>query len=148
MVAGHIAHARLDAAHHATYRKLHVFRKLLSAAYRTEAPLLAATDATIVCRCEELTLGELKSRLGPGDRNLDRVKAATRLGMGRCQGRNCLASAAGLLGLGGEDASLPLPRFRPPARPVRIQDLVRDRDVAPAREPDETVASANSELAQ
>jgi len=45
--------------------------------------------ATIICRCEEVTLGDIEDALAaglilPGD-----VRKYTRAGMGSCQGRTC-----------------------------------------------------------
>jgi NAD(P)H-nitrite reductase large subunit len=51
-------------------------------------------DDTVLCRCEAVTVGEVRrtvsAALGPQDVN--RVKALTRCGMGRCQGRICGAA--------------------------------------------------------
>ncbi len=46
-------------------------------------------DATIICRCEDVTYGEVKKAivsglLIPGD-----IRKYTRAGMGSCQGRTC-----------------------------------------------------------
>ena len=45
----------------------------------------------IVCRCEEISEGEIVEaiRRTPGARSLDGVKRRTRAGMGRCQGGFC-----------------------------------------------------------
>ncbi|MBO5868399.1 MAG: (2Fe-2S)-binding protein, partial [Oscillospiraceae bacterium] len=45
----------------------------------------------IVCRCEEITEGEilLALRMNPVARDMDGVKRRTRSGMGRCQGGFC-----------------------------------------------------------
>jgi NADPH-dependent 2,4-dienoyl-CoA reductase/sulfur reductase-like enzyme len=136
VVTGHINGSRLTA-----YRKLDRFRTALSESYQTPLPLSAADPDTVICRCEELRLGDLKAAMEPGDKHLGRLKAATRLGMGRCQGRNCLASASALLGLDTAPASETLPRSRPPARPVRIRDLIKDQSIGPAKIPDEAVLS-------
>ncbi|MFF4545733.1 NAD(P)/FAD-dependent oxidoreductase [Streptomyces sp. NPDC001406] len=73
------------------------------------------TDDTVVCRCEEVTAGEIRtsvSGLGAGD--LRTVKLLTRAGMGWCQGRMCGPAVAGLTGC-------PLtPARRPLARPVPL----------------------------
>ncbi len=53
-------------------------------------------DATIVCRCEEVTAGALRTELAAGLRSLAALKKATRAGMGRCQGRFCAATVARL----------------------------------------------------
>jgi NADPH-dependent 2,4-dienoyl-CoA reductase/sulfur reductase-like enzyme len=52
-------------------------------------------DAAVVCRCETITAGELRrvvTELGGGEMN--RAKAFSRVGMGRCQGRYCGHAAA------------------------------------------------------
>ena len=46
-------------------------------------------DETIVCRCEEITLGEIRRQMNNGFYTMQSVKKATRSGMGICQGRIC-----------------------------------------------------------
>ena len=48
-----------------------------------------ANDDTIICRCEELTLGDIKSAVGKGTTEMNELKRMTRMGMGPCQGRMC-----------------------------------------------------------
>lgn len=48
-----------------------------------------ATDQTILCRCEEVTFGEIKQAVLMGARTIGEVKMITRTGMGNCQGRMC-----------------------------------------------------------
>ncbi|KLU26536.1 FAD-dependent oxidoreductase, partial [Caballeronia mineralivorans PML1(12)] len=52
---------------------------------------------TVVCRCEEVTHGELLDQITSGHDTLASIKRRTRLGMGRCQGRNCAATCAKLV---------------------------------------------------
>ena len=55
------------------------------AAFAAQVP-----DESVVCRCEAITAGELRSACnGTGAREVNRAKAFTRVGMGRCQGRFC-----------------------------------------------------------
>lgn len=78
---------------------------------------------TIVCRCEDVTMGDLRAALAIGA-DAGGVKLATRCGMGVCQGRNC---EHGLLALLGDVSTEPhgfTPRF--PARPIRIGDLLAE----------------------
>lgn len=50
----------------------------------------AITDETLVCRCEAITAGELRRAAGPFEApEVNRAKAFSRVGMGRCQGRYC-----------------------------------------------------------
>lgn len=46
-------------------------------------------DETIICRCEEITLGEVKAAVSQGACTIAEVKMITRSGMGNCQGRMC-----------------------------------------------------------
>ena len=56
-----------------------------------------AGDVTL-CRCEEIALRDAQAAIRQGDvREINRLKALTRVGMGRCQGRMCTAAAAELL---------------------------------------------------
>jgi len=55
-------------------------------------------DAIPVCRCESITAGELRLALRTdfGAAEINRLKAFTRVGMGRCQGRYCGLAASEL----------------------------------------------------
>ncbi len=48
-----------------------------------------AKDDTVICRCEEITLRELKEAVAKGASQLKDVKRMTRMGMGSCEGRMC-----------------------------------------------------------
>ncbi|MCS7268729.1 MAG: NAD(P)/FAD-dependent oxidoreductase [Geminicoccaceae bacterium] len=55
-------------------------------------------DETVVCRCENVTAGDLRRAVRELDaRDVSEAKAFTRCGMGRCQGRLCGLSAARIL---------------------------------------------------
>jgi hydrogen cyanide synthase HcnB len=86
-----------------------------------------AADPTLVCRCEEVTRGQVRAALDQGARDLQAVKLLTRLGMGACQGRNCAPSASGMLcaatGCTPQEAGRINPR--PPVKPVTLGMLAR-----------------------
>ena len=120
--AGQIA--RLDArlAHQAR------FRAALERAFPFPAALAREmADDTILCRCEGLRAGELRaaaraeSPTGAAP-ELNRAKAFTRIGMGRCQGRVCGAAAAEVLAgeLGCDVAAIGRLRGQPPVKPIPI----------------------------
>ena len=119
-----------------SYAALNRFRRRLNLAYRLPRPPAAATDETILCRCEELSLGRLRADGNASRANLNALKTSSRLGMGRCQGRGCLHVAPSLLGFEAEGQPSH-PRVRPPLRPVQLARLAADADAGPAREPDE-----------
>jgi NADPH-dependent 2,4-dienoyl-CoA reductase/sulfur reductase-like enzyme len=56
-------------------------------------------DHTMVCRCEGITVGELRASIRAefGPTEVNRLKAITRCGMGRCQGRFCGLPGAELI---------------------------------------------------
>ncbi|MCB1341785.1 MAG: NAD(P)/FAD-dependent oxidoreductase [Pseudooceanicola sp.] len=61
------------------------------------AHLRALPDATVVCRCEGVTAGELRSVADYGGAEANRVKSLGRTSMGRCQGRYCQLAGAELI---------------------------------------------------
>ena len=84
------------------------------------------TDDTIVCRCEEITFGEIRDTITECDiREVNRLKALTRAGMGRCQGRMCSQASAEILAHVSGQALSEVGRLRgqPPIKPVPAQIL-------------------------
>ena len=110
-------------------------------------------DTAVVCRCEEVTAGELRTLIAAGHDSPAALKRACRVGMGRCQGRYCASVVARLTTPEVGEFGLFAPR--PPAKPVPIRalmveqpewtghkdfvppDMARPRDTAPL--PAETV---------
>lgn len=80
------------------------------------------SDNTIICRCEEITLGEIRDYIRKGYRSLDEIKRISRAGMGPCQGRTCrqlvMQEISRFTGESMED--LRMSTFRPPAKPVKL----------------------------
>ena len=81
-----------------------------------------ATDDTIVCRCEEITLGEIKAALHDGITDMNEVKRMTRMGMGSCQGRMCAPALQEIIARehGLVPAEIGPLNPRPPIKPVPI----------------------------
>jgi len=103
------------------------FVRLFNGLYRI--PVAAyddVPDETIVCRCEDVTVGAVKDAIRLGLKTPAALKLAVRTGMGNCQGRTCGAILFDLLsGIGGTSA-LDLQPFcvRPPIKPVSIASLI------------------------
>jgi NAD(P)H-nitrite reductase large subunit len=77
-------------------------------------------DSTVVCRCEGVTVGELRSAVDErGAVGARTVKLVSRAGLGRCQGRTCLSTVASLTGVEFDGR-------RPIAAPVRLGELAED----------------------
>jgi glycine/D-amino acid oxidase-like deaminating enzyme len=85
-------------------------------------PLPTLADDTIVCRCEEVTAGRLRTELAGGLTSLPALKKATRAGMGRCQGRFCAATIARLCPGLPDPEGFAAPRA--PTRPVPAAPLM------------------------
>lgn len=48
-----------------------------------------SSDKTIICRCSDVTLGEIRGLIKKGYTSFDDIKRITRIGMGPCQGKTC-----------------------------------------------------------
>lgn len=48
-------------------------------------------DDTIVCRCEHVTAGEIRSLIRAGYRDMNEIKTVSRAGMGACGGKTCVS---------------------------------------------------------
>lgn len=104
---------------------LHI-RPFLQKVFRVPDSLLAfPDDATILCRCEEVTAGQVRAAVAAGHRDPNQVKFLTRCGMGPCQGRQCNDAVSHLVA--AETGSAPEQsngyRVRPPVKPLPIQAL-------------------------
>jgi hydrogen cyanide synthase HcnB len=88
-----------------------------------------AADDLIVCRCEQITVGQLRQAAHElGACEMNRLKALTRVGMGRCQGRMCGLAAAEIL---AQASAVPLAqvgrlRGQAPIKPLPLDMQVLD----------------------
>ena len=85
--------------------------------------------STIVCRCEDITLGDVEHAVELGAETFDDVKRLTRGGMGLCQGKTCRTVISQIIAqLKGEPvAAVPVPNFRMPLRPVTMGYLAKSQ---------------------
>jgi NADPH-dependent 2,4-dienoyl-CoA reductase/sulfur reductase-like enzyme len=114
--AGCEAKARALAPHR---QRLQRFAQRMDRAFALRAELRAlATAETLVCRCEDITHGELK-----GCASWREAKLHTRCGMGACQGRICGVATEFLFGWehSGE---------RPPIFPARVSTVTAGVNVS------------------
>lgn len=105
------------------------FRHAMDRIYQVYPDLYAnVTDDTIVCRCEGITAGEIRSAVRAGTMNLNDIKKRTRSGMGYCQGTNCQPAIAAMLAreFGADPAEIKMVTTRPPARPIPLSLLTGD----------------------
>ena len=91
----------------------HRFRAALADTFALRPELkFLATDETLLCRCEDVTLGRIRQFNGWRD-----AKLQTRCGMGACQGRICGAASKVVFGWCMESV-------RPPVLPALVGSLV------------------------
>jgi thioredoxin reductase len=100
-------------------------RPFLDALFAPRPQVLAPVDETIVCRCEEITAGEIRARAVVGRPGPNQLKAFTRAGMGPCQGRQCGYTVMHLLAAaqGRPVEEVGFYRVRPPLKPVTLGEL-------------------------
>jgi len=100
-------------------------RPFIDRAYPPYRKALVPADDTIVCRCEEVTAGDIRRYAGLGCLGPNQTKAFGRPGMGPCQGRYCGLTVTELLatanGRSPEDTGYY--RIRPPLKPVTLGEL-------------------------
>jgi NADPH-dependent 2,4-dienoyl-CoA reductase/sulfur reductase-like enzyme len=105
--------------------RLRGFQRSLARAFAWPVSQIGALpDDTLLCRCESVTIGAVRAAmaqtLGPAEVN--RVKAMTRCGMGRCQGRVCGPALQEVVaGVSGrEGASAGRLRGQAPVKPIAL----------------------------
>jgi bacterioferritin-associated ferredoxin len=54
-----------------------------------DGPTLRTEDDTVICRCERVTAGEIRSLIRRGYRDISEIKAVTRACMGSCGAKTC-----------------------------------------------------------
>ena len=85
---------------------------------------------TIICRCEDLSLTEVRKAITEGCCTLDDMKRITRAGMGPCQGRTCQSMIAHELSWHTKIPmeEIVMPTFRPLIKPVKMGSFVKEGD--------------------
>ncbi|WP_321340294.1 NAD(P)/FAD-dependent oxidoreductase [Breoghania sp.] len=118
-------------------------RPMLETLYAPAQEILEPADGTIVCRCEEVTAGAIRSTVDLGAPGPNQVKSMLRSGMGPCQGRTCgLAVAQIIAARKGETPDVTgYYRIRPPLKPIPLQELA-SYDPAQEEEPAEDGVAA------
>jgi len=110
-------------------RHTHI-RPFLNALYRPEKEnRIPQADSVLVCRCEEVTAGQIRQYVELGCRGPNQTKAFGRCGMGPCQGRFCGLTVTEVIAQarGVEPCDVGYYRIRPPIKPVMLGDFLEDR---------------------
>ena len=94
-------------------------------AYHSPRPAAEIADATMLCRCEEVTAGGVRAAVALGCLGANQLKSFTRAGMGPCQGRICgpavHATIAAARGAAPQDVEPYRTRF--PTKPLTLGEL-------------------------
>lgn len=123
--AGKDLHQR-ESAVRAEMRGQLQIRPFLDALYRpADSHRMPPDDSVIVCRCEEVTAGQIRKYTELGCQGPNQTKAFGRCGMGPCQGRLCGLTVTELIAQsrGVSPAEVGYYRIRPPIKPVTLGEL-------------------------
>ena len=85
-------------------------------------------DDMLICRCEEVTKGEIRKAVHEGMWTLTEVRRYLRTGMGLCQGQTCQRNVQNIVAreLGCSVLDLGMITGRSPARPVVMETFSND----------------------
>ena len=100
-------------------------RPFLDRYYRVADASMLAPDDTLACRCEEVSVGEIRTLASRGCSGPNQAKAFTRCGMGPCQGRFCGSTVEQIFAREGNMSLQQVGRYnlRPPLKPVTLGQL-------------------------
>jgi len=122
------------APHRAELARWRAARPFLEALYRpAEAQRIPERPDTVVCRCEEVTVADIRAAVATGALGPNQAKAFTRCGMGPCQGRLCGPTVTALIAQarGVSPAEVGYYRLRPPVKPIPLAELAALAGEAP-----------------
>jgi hypothetical protein len=100
-------------------------RPFLDALYRPSPQVLVPEDDVVACRCEEITVAQIRRAARLGAQGPNQAKAFTRCGMGPCQGRICGPTVSAVMAdtLGRPIAEIGTYRPRAPYKPITLGAL-------------------------
>jgi NADPH-dependent 2,4-dienoyl-CoA reductase/sulfur reductase-like enzyme len=108
-------------------RHTHI-RRFLNVLYRPKNEnRIPPADSVVVCRCEEVTAGQIRHSVALGCQGPNQAKAFSRCGMGPCQGRFCGLTVTEIIAQarGVEPCDVGYYRIRPPVKPVMLGDFIQ-----------------------
>ncbi|MCF2871995.1 NAD(P)/FAD-dependent oxidoreductase [Octadecabacter sp. G9-8] len=100
-------------------------RPFLDAAYPPPTDVLRPADDTIICRCEEVTAGDIRRFASLGCKGPNQAKSFGRPGMGPCQGRYCGLTVTQILAHETNQShdAVGAYRIRAPLKPITLKEL-------------------------
>lgn len=91
----------------------------------------ANDDNMLVCRCEEVTKGEIRKAVHEGMFTIEEIRRYLRSGMGLCQGQTCGKLVKGIVAreLGVKPTDVEPTVSRAPMRPMEMEIIAEDGGV-------------------
>ena len=101
------------------------FHKFLDVLYSPKEWHSCPPNDVVICRCEEVTAGEVREAIKMGCLGPNQLKAFSRCGMGNCQGRYCGMTVINLFSemVGQTPEQTGYFRIRSPIKPVTLSEL-------------------------
>jgi thioredoxin reductase/bacterioferritin-associated ferredoxin len=114
-----------EAAARAALRHFQRGRTFLDLLYRPAPQFRRPGEATLVCRCEEVSAGAITETIALGCPGPNQMKAFLRCGMGPCQGRLCGLTVTELMAQARDvtPEMIGYYRLRPPVKPISLAEL-------------------------
>ncbi len=107
-----------------TIRREARFARTLGALFSPPPGLYTLADPDmIICRCEQVTLAQMRQAIAFGAQTVNDVKNITRIGMGNCQSRTCGTIAAQIMAAETDRTVEEMGYFniRPPIHPLPLE---------------------------
>jgi len=91
--------------------------------------MVQADDDMIICRCEEITKGEIRKAVHDGMFTITEIRRYLRTSMGLCQGQTCGKLVKGIVAreLGVSPLELEPAESRAPMRPIEMKVFGNER---------------------
>lgn len=88
----------------------------------------AEDDDMLICRCEEVTKGEIRQAVHSGMFTIEEIRRFLRSGMGLCQGQTCGKLVKGIVAreLKVRPTDIEPATSRAPMRPIEMRILAND----------------------
>ena len=88
-----------------------------------------ADDGLLVCRCEEVTKGEIRKAVHEGIFTIEEMRRYLRNGMGLCQGQTCSRLVKSIMAAELQEAPdyVEPASARAPMRPIEMEILGKDQ---------------------
>lgn len=130
--ACHLGHNHADTAlHHISkarvaLRREQRFARFLGEVFTPPEGLFTLADPdTVICRCEQVTLRQIREAIAYGAQTASDIKNLARTGMGNCQGRTCGSIIARIMAIetGRTLEEAGCFNIRPPVHPIPLQAI-------------------------